>query len=56
MMDHTSLVRNVEKQKTYAMNPKELSEQNNGHRSLRTEKHRSTFNGCDFPFLSTSEE
>jgi hypothetical protein len=26
MMDHTSLVRNVEKHKTYAMDPKELSE------------------------------
>jgi hypothetical protein len=37
MMDHTSLVRNVEKHKTYAMDPKELSEQNNGRKSLRTE-------------------
>ena len=27
MMDHTSLVRNVENQKTYAMNSKELSDQ-----------------------------
>jgi hypothetical protein len=37
MMDHTSLVRNVENQKTYAMNPKEPSDQNNGRKSLRTE-------------------
>jgi hypothetical protein len=37
MMDHTSLVRNVENKKTYAINPKELSDQNNGRKSLRTE-------------------
>jgi hypothetical protein len=37
MMDHTSLVRNVEKHKTYAMDPKVLSEQNNDRKSLRTE-------------------
>jgi hypothetical protein len=35
-MDHNSLVRNVEKHKTYAMDPKELSEQNNDRKSLRT--------------------
>jgi hypothetical protein len=37
MMDHTSLVQNIENQKIYAMNMKELSEQNNGCKSLRTE-------------------
>jgi hypothetical protein len=37
MMDHTSLVRNVEEHKTYAMDPKALSEQNNNRKSLRTE-------------------
>ena len=36
-MDHTSLVWNVKEHKTYAMDPKALSEQNNNRKSLRTE-------------------
>ena len=37
MMDHTSLVRNVEKHKTYAIDPKVIYEQNNDRESLRTQ-------------------